>query len=481
MAVKVSVRLKFRAFWLCLCLLGNAYQIYHLSDRYFDYDVSTTVNINYPENFEPPASTICFDLMGMVRMNEAMERWPDFKARFKSEIKGADKMSDSTFKATIAEMDLESKISVSRHIFNDIKVEDAFALTYGPDELLLYCRIIKTPSYSFDGKPCHELYSITESFIASGKCFTLKLKIPQVYSYITVQRMKVYQGMISITVMRQSIRNLTTAMVIYTHSSSTYAREGLSRYLLLTPSKLYSVTHSTFTSKLLQAPYDTDCQNYTMSGYVDRGECYEKCVNKQSLDRLGKLTPGPVILLDEFRGKHMIDTATVFGNSTLRQSIIQIDGDCDSYCSKPDCESTYYVPSTMTSGEFNFPALANYVEQQPLINTVYSPRHSIVQYITDLFSTLGFWIGASGLTVFDAVWKILTRARKSKSVLDSSAVQISAIQMLQKQMEMVQNSLFRLTSQRSTREYLPSGSSYGRKWRKYYRQEPMFRTNFFKL
>ncbi|KAI1292356.1 hypothetical protein HDE_07601 [Halotydeus destructor] len=390
-------------------------------------------------------------------------------------------MSDSTFKATLSRLQVKLKVELSRKVFENIKVEDAFALTYGPEELFNYCQIIQTPSYSFDLKACHILFNITESFMASRKCFTLKLKTPQAYSYVTVQRMKLYPGAIGVIALKPYVRNVTASLLFYRHPSATYVSDGLIRYLYLSPLRLFTLTHSTFTKELLPAPYETKCNDYTLSGYLDRGDCYEACVNTRSLERLGKLAPGPLVLLDESRGKYMIAAATVLANSTLREIIIQINDGCDDYCSKPDCKSTYHVPSVMITAELEFPSLASYVEQQPVIDTVYRPRHNIVTYITDLFSTLGFWIGVSGLTIFDALWNILTRHRKAKSGRDPTAVQLAALERSQKQMAAVQSSLVRLTRQLYADVHSPGNLSQGGILEKQYGHEPIFRANFFKL
>ncbi|KAI1292354.1 hypothetical protein HDE_07603 [Halotydeus destructor] len=478
----ISLHVKLRAFWFCLCVLGNAYQIYTLSASYFSYDVSTTVRINFPVEFEPPASSLCFARLNMVRMDVAMIRWPDFKSRFGKEVKGAANMSDSQFKATLAKVPVNDKVQLSKYVYEDIKVEDAFTLTYDYKELFLYCRIIQTPSYSFDSKPCHIFFNISETFIGAAKCFTFKLKVPQVYNYLTVQRMKIYPGVTSIIVMKPYLRNITNDLLVYSHPSNTFAREGLSRYLFLTPLELFSMTYSTFTSKLLPAPYDTDCQNYTLSGYFDRGDCYETCVNKQSLDRLGKLAPGPVVVQDEFPNERMIDAATVIASATIRKSIFEINDDCETYCRKPDCESTYYVPSMMAAMEYDYPVVTTYVEQEPIINTVYEQKQSFIQYFTDLFSTLGFWIGTSGLTIFDIFWDLVTRKKKEKQDLGLPAVQITAIRKLQKDMSMVQEQLKKTNGQDYSQTYKRTGYSYGRSIKEYDQpMEPMFRTNFFRL
>ncbi|KAI1291854.1 hypothetical protein HDE_07599 [Halotydeus destructor] len=482
MADSISVHSRLRAIWICLCLSGNTYQIFSLSNAYFSYDVATTVRINFPDNFEPPANTLCFALINMVRMELVMKRWPDFKARFGKEIKGAANMSDSRFKATMAKMPVGKKIQLSKYLYEGIKVEDAFSLTYGHEELFYYCRIIQIPGYVHSMNTCDKVYNVTESFMGVGKCFTFIHKVPLVYNYITVQRMKNYPGVTDIIVMKNYLRNVTTDLQFFTHPSQTYAREGLSRYLYLTPLGLFSVTHSTFTNKLLPAPYDTDCQNYTLSGYFDRGDCYETCVNKLSLKRLGKLAPGPVILLDEFRNEHLIDPSTVITNETIGLSIIKINDDCEKYCSKPDCENTYYVPSMMASMDYENPLITSYVEQQPVINTVYEQKQDFIQYFTDLFSTFGFWIGVSGLTMFDFVWDVMSRRKKSKNITDFTAIQSAAIQNLRTEVYLIKKSLSKTKSNHdSSPKYYRDSLSSSCDSKKPIQLEPMFRANFFKL
>lgn len=48
---------------------------------------------------------------------------------------------------------------------------------------------------------------------------------------------------------------------------------------------LYSLTYSLKTTKLLPAPFSTNCHNYTLSGFSSRENCITECLNKKSTKR----------------------------------------------------------------------------------------------------------------------------------------------------------------------------------------------------
>ncbi|KAI1292353.1 hypothetical protein HDE_07602 [Halotydeus destructor] len=485
------VHWKLRALWFCLCVAGNCYQAYTLANAYLAYDVATQVKIDFPAEFDPPAASLCFALVTMFKLDIALDRFPNLITKMSKVKKVLAGLNDTAFKHAIAEMSFNDKVEISEFIYENMLVKEAFAMTYHQEDLFKACRIVRASDYTFVLTRCDQLYEITESFKSTVKCFTFKLKERQHYNYLTIQRMKLFPGMQSTIIMKDSIRNLTRDITAYFHLQDSYGREGYSRYLFLTPMDLFTMTYVTFDTELLAAPFDTDCQDYKLLGYFDRGDCFETCVNKQALDRMGKLAPGTNILLKDFADERLTAAETVINNAAVRKVVYDVNNDCDKYCSRPNCKEMYYIPQLMATNEFDFPCFLTLVEQQPRVSSTYFPKLGFVECVTDLFSTLGFWIGASGLTVFDFFWDIFF-ARKSKWAKGNSKltlVQAMAIRKLQHDVKTLQESRAKertsdghgYTNTDSYSRLVTAGVSNSFSGRGNQTLSPMFRTNFFKL
>ena len=46
--------------WFVICFSGNLYQIGQISDDFMQYQIVTTINVNFPDTFTAPAVSVCF-------------------------------------------------------------------------------------------------------------------------------------------------------------------------------------------------------------------------------------------------------------------------------------------------------------------------------------------------------------------------------------------------------------------------------------
>ncbi|KAI1291717.1 hypothetical protein HDE_07621 [Halotydeus destructor] len=421
---QMPLRIKLRIIWICLCIIGNTFQAYILVKAYLAREISTQVKIHFPEVFEPPAASLCFSLISMVKLDIALTRWPDLETKMAGILAQFNTPNGTSFEEAIAKSSFAAKLSMSQFVFNNLQVKDAFAITYRPQDLFSHCSIIRDTDYAPAEAACEEFYDITESFKSTLKCFTFKLKHRLFYDYLTLQRLKQFPGRTSVIWMTNTTENLTTDMTIFYHLRHTYSREGFSRSLLVSPMELFTVSYVTIETELLPPPYATNCRNYTRSGFVDRGDCFESCFTKESLEKLGKLAPGPNILRDDFSLERLLDVETVRNDPSLDATVRTMNADCNKLCSQPNCRERYHIPQLMSTTEYPVPALQTITEQEPKFSTTNFPKLDWIESITDLGSTLGFWMGFTGLTVFDLFWT--TYSFRQRRTLSLRVVQVSA-------------------------------------------------------
>lgn len=96
-----------------------------------------------------------------------------------------------------------------------------------------------------------------------------------------------------------------------------------------------------------QPPYVTKCKNYATDGYIDRGNCFEKCFIEESL-KMHEIHTGPRIAQDQHNDKMLIGSATIFSNASMSHDYYVAEQKCDQLC-KPEnarITSTYRVGGT---------------------------------------------------------------------------------------------------------------------------------------
>ncbi|KAI1291845.1 hypothetical protein HDE_07596 [Halotydeus destructor] len=423
---------KLRVLWFVSCVLGNTYQAYIIANSYLAHEAATQVKIQFPEKFEPPAISFCFALISMVKLDMALDRWPDLRTRLSQGFQDWTIQKNITLTESIAKSPFSDKLEISAFFVPGLKVKEVFDITHHASELLAACQYIQASSMAFVLKKCTDLYSITESIKSSVKCFTLKLKEKQNYNYLALQRMKQYPGGQSSIVMAPNVRNLSNDMTVYYHGQDSHGLDDFSHSVLLTPLDMFTMTYITIEKQLLPPPFDSACRNYSLSGFEDRGHCFSTCLNKQSLSKLGELAPGSHVSLGEFENERMTSYREVQNNATFRDMVYEINGYCDKQCSSPNCKESYHLPVLMSISQFKLPTLST-VEQLPQIETIDFPKLGLIECITDLLSSLGFWIGATCLSAFDLIWVIYfpRRTNQVDGGMELPFVQIMAIRRLQ--------------------------------------------------
>ena len=65
-----------------ICALANICHIYHISDQYFRYDVTTNVKIGMPDIVEIPSMTLCLRLVDSFKWEDMSSELEKFSASF---------------------------------------------------------------------------------------------------------------------------------------------------------------------------------------------------------------------------------------------------------------------------------------------------------------------------------------------------------------------------------------------------------------
>lgn len=172
------------------------------------------------------------------------------------------------------------------------------------------------------------------------------------------------------------------------------------------------LTYRDYQSTLLPPPYETMCRDYLLQGLISREECFESCLREKSIKRLGKLH----YRLHMYSYYQRVEErmSQPYRDYSVSQDYIskniqdQIDEDCSIICQQKDCNTRIYIPSIRVSDSIGTTSVIGVkLSFNPIIASETIKTISLIQYITDAASTVGFWFGMS-MTGFVDIIKSLT-------------------------------------------------------------------------
>ena len=444
---QTTVKMEIYSFlWFAACLAANIYHIYNLIYEYSKYEVSTDVQYIYPDVFQVPMTVYCFLVWKTIRFLEIskdeqlqlLRREPDEYSNETSWIphdfdnqtlEGRKELYDKTTRTTLG----DKTLGIMANLRNN-SIDDQFGLTADVKHIFEYFEVFVNNFTNRDValvkeryfvqsmwslQPFEELFDIKHFMRDDTKCFSVQLKEE-------LRELK-YKD-----VLKQSS---TPRLIFQLGINETFGYYADVLQLGVTgndPSTAYmyslqlhayhtgiTFTYDAYESKLLEYPYQTDCRNYSKDNFISQGDCHEKCVKHVAFESPDSLNMMPVFVsIQRNETNPSGEPVTLAPVSTfaievtdnytalIKTKIQDVTSFCDKKCSQRECESKKYIPrllSLQTDKIITY--LMFHVPSNPYIVVVCQPKYSFIEFITGLFSTLGFWLGVS---VFGSVFDVKT-------------------------------------------------------------------------
>ena len=157
--------------------------------------------------------------------------------------------------------------------------------------------------------------------------------------------------------------------------------------------------------RLLEAPYQTNCKDYILSGqYLSRKDCLRKCKIQVSVDVCGVIYKG----IDLRRS----DSNVWFGNNENKSQNecfygLNFTNVCGKRCSHFDCSIDHYkvIGLLKTIEKHKKPSeqltlLKIQIPTEPETSYSHQPRIELVEFICYLASTFNMWFGFSMYSLY---------------------------------------------------------------------------------
>lgn len=398
----IPSRSAMKVVWILLCVTGCATQIVLLAMGYLSYDISTTVTYAFEDKMKLPSLTLCVNILEQVDWNdEKMQSMCDRIIGWADCVnQTAEQITDYVRK----DINQEQKQWITFKLLDMFTIRELISMTGHIDTLFLGHLRYNPETEGLDKIiGFDETFNVTEFLMGPRKCFTLSFQ----KEYATADYLKLKQqfttpGGMTVFARYESTETSSShsvIMVMYTPAGVTV--RGSNGDPVISPTRgISSSTYSITRSKILEAPFATNCIDYQkVYGVADRGECYESCIVGENIRRLGRKPLGARMEERDGDMKCMSDQF-VKENKKVVQKISRF---CGHQCSRHDCQQTIYTSFMKSFADVSNPNhVAAHIFQVPNTPTVTSgcmAKVTLAEFATDVASTLGFWFGLSVLSI----------------------------------------------------------------------------------
>lgn len=431
--------------WFIICLIGNGLQVYYIVRHYFLYEISTNVQLYIPDTVNIPSVTLCFDYHQLLK----------WKAMTSEEVKklllwdGTNIMADIDLEnidydklpVLMEELSSIEKGLILSNLHYHFNHSDIFRLTISSDDLIEISAIF-SPKYkelhfrSVLRKRDNDTDPLTfvDFFKDIRKCFMANAieKYIKNVSFYDICRQDINMGEQSTYKFKDRViekSNMTNGIIALTENGQVL-RSGFYSFLLIDPSRMSTISYSEYRTTLLPVPFETKCSNYMYEdeddGIRTRPQCYEACIRKKTLGKFRKIYPSLSIFPNETTPAMTIyEVASDFeklrsgnGESILRNSI----SECMDICSRRDCINVIYIPRLIGKGERKDVSVYTYkrgislfISTTPVTEATCQPQVTIIQVLTYVASTFGFWFGLSMMGVANLLKNLRSSCHKTRT------------------------------------------------------------------
>ena len=418
----MKIRQNLTFLWLILCCFGCCFQIFHLASQYFSYEINTNVRLLFKKQVIVPSETFCFQTYFMIKWDtlrrNAIEEILDGVIDLQTVFNTNDTESGKASLKQITSMDQRTKLVGNVYkqyplhfIFNNMTYtfkevfDEEWTMGYRPES-----------NDYFKGLPFDEYYEVT-TFMRDGlKCFTLNIRenYRSKLHFKKIKRQPIASFFLNAVTFTLDLLKKMPYFWYMIDKRGKCSQGGIPAYLSLEtkPNVNLGLSYKEYEEVLLPPPFDTMCRNYSVSqdgqqAFISQDHCYESCYKQESLRTTKGLLPGILMFAndsasiipysDELKGESV--TLTKTGQKVLMKNLRhKLSAECEKKCWQRDCHVKTFIPRQTslikTDDELQM-TIFYYVSPSPVTQAVFLPQYSWTQFITDIISTCGFWVGFS--------------------------------------------------------------------------------------
>ena len=417
MRSKLSLKLVSFVFWI-LCVIGMSYQLILILSIYFEYDVSTRVDIAIPSRISPQTVTLCTsyaDVLDYNRLNRDTNRnWSypqDMNKRhqYQSEITVAEIFHFSPQNTSfLTGLWLKKGKSAKWFLYNNSNLSDVIIV-----KRFVYLEYI-----------CYSMTPVNASSQPYNQLAAAPYGLGLVKEYVFSEDLK--RSNVIVLVITDNDSGLYRAL-----STSTYRFRFYNESTKSAHYNTFIVHEYSIEVLSLPYPYKSDCFDYRSIGYEDELDCSQDCTTTQTINKFGKLPYSLIIRKPQSR---RIVSYTDHQNEKIDKEIMEISTKCSStFCRKQECSFHRSITEVSVSMG-SFFTLKHILPLHPSFHITTTPHLSLVEFLTYMFSIVSTWTGLSILSMNPSIFiaRIITAFQKNtyRKVRRNEAGRLVAVEQL---------------------------------------------------
>ena len=388
-------------------MTGLAWQLILVSDIYFGYKVRTTMDVKFPDDLSPQATSFC-------------SRYTD--------ILDFDRLNYETGRNWSYTQDQE-KIWMYQ---SEMKVGEIFKYT-PPVETVMNKIVYRRPGtferFDRNGSDVWKTFAATKFLYLDNVCYRMFDRKGKKMSYRSLSVTPSSPGVIYEIYLNDSMTR-TNFIQLSLHGQVNMPFRSLKFSPVLRRQyhdadksfkyNMYASDQLRLTTKLLEPPYVTNCFNYRSIGINSDAECVQICLKNRTIERYNMLPFSIIINGSSAFTNYTVVSFVNVANADFGQQITKIEDECErSVCKRRDCEVRTAVTFTNEFSDSDVPVIGLrwYVPTEPWVTITSSPALLLVEFLTYVMSCVNTWTGVTIMS-FEPV-KLLRKILMSKALTKS--------------------------------------------------------------
>ena len=423
--------------WVVICVLGTCLQVYRICSEYFAYKISTRVELVVKDIMKVPTMSFCVEVTYLVKWKSMTHQervsWLHFKNGTNITVYDAINETPQTLDKIHETLVKDSKTYYTvLHNSMRMNISRYFEVTVDLKNILNdFWMYFEDPVHEGSKQDMLEIND-RETFLEIWQTMNGRIKC------LSMQRKEQFINVINNNVLGHPRWPTNIYFQVFHHGMNN-SQSIFSMIIMLTPGKKpltkdipqlimsesarMKISWQAFESILLPKPFKTQCLNYSTLGFLSRGDCFEKCMIK-SMDKETNGTTLPLgvqvhdgeEIAKSFLSYGQLNSPEIINNQneTWEKLIERIKNTCEMRCQAKDCMSMTYNAISWEKMKRDKPAVGFTIPFTPTISSSAQEAISLIQFLTDVGSALGFWSGISAFGVFDLLQKLVTTLLSAK-------------------------------------------------------------------
>ena len=405
-----------KLFWILLCCGGLFAQIFMLTLQYMQYEISTSVTFTFEDIINLPAITICGNILELGNWDD--ERLRKHCGNLTGSSTCMNETAEQITSYVVFKVPLTRRLPLSFKFMDYFTISEIMQLTHNMDKLIMGHMRYNSETGGTDKRMgVDDTFDVTHFLTGIYKCMTLTWKKQyETASYLKLKRQFTSSGML-VTFVRSDFLIDKVSMLTFSYTGNRKNNTISDSDVLVISARraISSSSYDLYKSKFLEAPFATNCVNYrSVYGVASRSHCYESCFIEACVRNLKRKPIG--VWMDEEDGSMMAMSETFVEEHY--EEISRLSKDCDSRCFRQDCIQIVHsarMKSSARDDNGTISGYVSYVPNSPVVVTECMQKVTFAEFVTDVGSTFGFWLGLSVLTAFTWLQKLTLKILRKRS------------------------------------------------------------------